>query len=134
MVWVIDRKTKSGISFCYCGNFSELCNLPQTPSTTFYLQIQILATLENATYCLQTFSYWLRLKHMAGFSCLDGSISSYSSVLCSYNFTRSLCIPAAGGLTFCLSEKVKIAPLQGSLAASVFPFLFVGNWKCSETG
>lgn len=42
--------------------------------------------------------------------------------------------PQQGVPLFCLSEKVKIAPLQGSLAASVFPLVFVGNWKCSETG
>lgn len=55
-------------------------------------------------------------------------------MLCSSNFAQYLCIPPAGGPTFCLADRVKIAPLQGSLAASVFPFLFVGNWKCSETG
>lgn len=65
-------------------------------------------------------------------------------MLCSSNFAQYLCIPPAGGPTFCLADRVKIAPLQGSLAASVFPFLLsaTGNaqrqadcwsWRIRET-
>lgn len=128
---------------------ATLCNLSQTSSITVNVYMPSFGYSGNRIrFCkhslpgcsldyMHTYTYNCKKRWFCIF-CMAGSIrihiSPYSSVLCSFNFARSLCKAPAGGLTFCLYEKVKIAALQGSLAASVFPLLFVGNWKCSETG
>lgn len=127
--WLVCLSEKSIKMVLICSS-EQILNLPTDQtllqlahSSRLYLQLTYTHTAVRwGTFIAPV---WLTL--------LQYIISPPSPLLCSSNFAQSLCTPPAGGPTFCLSDRVKIAPLQGSLAASVFPFLFVGNWKCSET-